>query len=424
MSYRLTKEGKEYLSEGLPEWRLLKLISENDNFSIEDAQQLKRADIAISQSLRRKLVNKKDGKLTITEKGKELLKDDPYQNHLKSIDEGNDIPEEIIEELERRTLIEEIKYGDEERAEELVGKDVTIIEPALLRTGKWRDVNLVSYDVTKIPEKIESEQTIGRKHILEHFRQKLRNIFFDMGFKEMKGPIIESSFWNFETLFIPQDHPAREMQDTFFMSTPAEMPLPEKQLVEAVKNSHEMGTKGSKGWGYKWSETLAKQAVLRTHTTSVSVRTLSEIRPPAKIFGIDRVFRNEAVDYKHLPEFQQVEGLVLDENANFKDLLGYLKEFYYKLGFEKIRFRPAYFPYTEMSVEPEVWHPERKEWIELGGAGIFRPEVTEPLGINVPVLAWGLGLERPVMLALELNDLRDFYFSNDLELLRNAPIKE
>jgi phenylalanyl-tRNA synthetase alpha chain len=152
------------------------------------------------------------------------------------------------------------------------------------------------------------------------------------------------------------------------------------------------------------------------------VRSLAQLKPPAKVFCIGRVFRNETLDYKHLPEFTQIEGIVADEDVGFPDLLGYLKEFYLRMGFQKIRFRPSYFPYTEMSVEPEVYFEKHDTWLELGGAGIFRPEVTIPLGIDVPVLAWGLSLERPVMLKLALNDIRNFYYKNDLELLRNAKL--
>jgi phenylalanyl-tRNA synthetase alpha chain len=230
---------------------------------------------------------------------------------------------------------------------------------------------------------------------------------------------VESSFWCFDALFQPQDHPARELADTFYMKNPAKTVLP-KKIVPKVRSAHENGTAGSSGWGYKWSEDVSRRPVLRTHTTAVSARRRSELTPPAKVFCVDRAFRNETLDYKHLMEFHQVEGIVVSEDVTFNHLLGYLKEFYQRLGFDKVRFRPAYFPYTEMSVEPEVWMPSRKSWIELGGAGMFRPEVTEPLGIECPVLAWGLGLERPAMLALEMDDMRTFY-RNDADWLADAP---
>ncbi|MFV2041169.1 MAG: phenylalanine--tRNA ligase subunit alpha, partial [Candidatus Hydrothermarchaeales archaeon] len=166
---------------------------------------------------------------------------------------------------------------------------------------------------------------------------------------------------------------------------------------------------------------LASKTLLRTHTTSTTIRRLAEGgKQPIKVYSIGRVFRNERVSYKHLPEFHQIEGIVAGD-VSFKNLLGILKEFYGRMGFDKIRFRPAYFPYTEPSLEVEVYFEQKKSWIELGGAGIFRPEVTEPLGITYPVLAWGLGLERLAMLRLDLTDIRALYRS-DIDWLRSLPL--
>jgi phenylalanyl-tRNA synthetase alpha chain len=240
----------------------------------------------------------------------------------------------------------------------------------------------------------------------------------------MDGNLIESSFWNFDSLFTAQDHPAREMQDTFFIKN-KESKLPDKKIIDNIKKAHEGKIKGSKGWQYEWKETEAKKVVLRTHATTLSARTLAKLKPeeiPAKYFAIGKVFRNETIDWSHGIEFYQTEGIVVDPNANFRHLLGYIKEFYKKMGFEKIRFRPSYFPYTEPSVEIDAFHPERKIWLELGGAGIFRPEVTIPLlGKNIPVLAWGQGLDRIIMDFYKIKDLREMY-SNDIKSLRNKKI--
>ncbi len=139
---------------------------------------------------------------------------------------------------------------------------------------------------------------------------------------------------------------------------------------------------------------------------------------PKKFFAVGRNFRNETLDWSHLFEFNQFEGIVVDKNANFRHLLGYLKEFFKKIGYPQARFRPAHFPYTEPSVEIDVFHPVHKKWIELGGAGIFRPEVVVPLlGEWVPVLAWGPGLDRQLMEYFQITDIRDLY-SNDLKQLR------
>ncbi|MFA6530483.1 MAG: phenylalanine--tRNA ligase subunit alpha [Candidatus Micrarchaeia archaeon] len=268
-----------------------------------------------------------------------------------------------------------------------------------------------SFDVT-----VESKDApFGKVHPLSRLTRKIKDIFGEMGFEEMDGSIIETSFWNFDSLFQPQDHPARELADTFYLERKGELPE-DRKMVERVKKSHEQG------WKYKWSEEEAKKLVLRTHTTALSTRYLSRLKPgqtPKKYFAVGRVFRNETTDFKHLAEFHQVEGIVAWEGATFKDLLGILKEFYKKLGFEKIRFVPSYFPYTEPSLQVEVFFEPRKQWLELGGAGIFRPEVSKPICGVYPVLAWGLSLERPLMLLMGLEDIRTFY-KNDLEWLKGA----
>jgi phenylalanyl-tRNA synthetase alpha chain len=236
--------------------------------------------------------------------------------------------------------------------------------------------------------------------------------------------MVSTSFWDLDTLFVPQDHPARDMQDTFYLTEPSKGTLP--PLASKIKAVHETGgSTGSKGWGSQWSQEEAKRLLLRTHTTVLSAHTLAELKKsdlPAKFFAVGKVFRNEALDYSHLFEFYQVEGIVVDPNANLRHLLGYLKEFYKKMGYTDVRIRPAHFPYTEPSCEVEVFHPVKKTWLELGGAGIFRPEVVIPLlGHDIPVLAWGLGLERIITSYYNLTDVRDLY-KNDLALLRKSKL--
>jgi phenylalanyl-tRNA synthetase alpha chain len=258
---------------------------------------------------------------------------------------------------------------------------------------------------------------IGKNHPITKITKRIQTIMTELGFEEMEGNLVESSFWNFDALFQPQDHPARELADTFYVK--GEMPLPDDiTLVEKVKRAHEIG------WKYKWNPKEASKAVLRTHTTCLSARHLAALKDkkPKKYFSIGRVFRNEATDYKHLAEFHQVEGIIAWENASFTDLLGVLKEFYSKLGFDNIRFRPSFFPYTEPSLEIEVYFKEKKQWLELGGAGMFRPEVSIPLAGMYPVLAWGLSLERPLMLLLELDDIRAFY-KNDVDFLSSSRLE-
>ena len=282
----------------------------------------------------------------------------------------------------------------------------------IIATGAWKEAEFRPYALA--PTK---DAPLGKVHPLTKMINKVRHVFRDMGFVEMEGNIVESAFWNFDALFQPQDHPARELADTFYLE--GKEKLPNEKLVERVAKSHE------KGWKYKWDPEEAKKRVLRTHTTVLSAQHLNKLKGTdgKKLFAVGRVFRNEATDFKHLAEFHQVEGIVAWEGATFRDLLGLLKEFYRRLGFEKIRFRPSYFPYTEPSVEIEVFLKERKEWMELGGAGVFRPEMTKPLCDIYPVLAWGLSLERPMMLAEGLKDIRTFY-KNDLDWLKGSGAKK
>jgi len=204
----------------------------------------------------------------------------------------------------------------------------------------------------------------GRRHFVNEAINYIRKIWLELGFKEMTGNLVQTSFWNFDALFVPQDHPAREMQDTFFINGKGK--LPNSEIVKRVKAVHENGwTTGSSGWNYKWSEEEAKKLVLRTHTTVLSARTIAALRKeelPAKFFSVGKIFRNEAIDWAHLFELHQIEGIIIDESVNFKNLLGYLREYYNKLGIDKVKFRPSYYPYTEMSVDCIAYIPERNKF--------------------------------------------------------------
>lgn len=411
--YVLTKEGKSYVVDGLPEKNLVMFLSDKGNVPLGEAKKsISNFSIALQWALKNRWVSVRDNKIVLLKKPEHF----ELQEALEKISKGQDIDKKTADVMLSRKLIDREREHIVKRAEKQLGSELTHLTPELIKTGLWRKAKFKEYNVEAVGRKVYP----GKMHILSFYIKKIREIFFDLGFEEASGPFVESSFWNFDALFQPQDHPARDMADTFYMKAPKEAKLPDNRLVSAVSAMHEKGGSGSTGWRYKWSPEIARQAVLRTHTTAVSVRKLAEIKPPAKIFCIGRVFRNETLDFKHLPEFTQIEGIVVDENVGFKDLLGYLREFYLRMGFKKIRFRPSYFPYTEMSVEPEVYFKD--SWLELGGAGIFRPEVTKPLGIDATVLAWGLSLERPVMLKMALNDIRNFYYRNDLDVLRNAKL--
>jgi phenylalanyl-tRNA synthetase alpha chain len=296
-------------------------------------------------------------------------------------------------------------------------REVNELTPEMLADGSWRDASFRTYDVT-----LAAEVAVpGKAHPMSRLIEEVRRAFLALGFEEANCPMAESAFWDFDALFQPQDHPAREMQDTLYCSNPATFPLPDPALVEAVRATHETGgTTGSLGWRYTWDEQRASQVVLRTHMTASSILALArDPHPPRKVFSIGRVFRRETMDSTHLPEFTQVDGIIIDTHANLASLLGTLATFYSRMGIDDIKMKPAFFPYTEPSVEVHIkW---AGKWMEMGGAGIFRPEVTEPFGCKVPVLAWGLGLERLAMARFGLGSIKDLYQPR-LDWLRNVPV--
>ncbi|MCS5527762.1 MAG: phenylalanine--tRNA ligase subunit alpha [Nitrosopumilus sp.] len=275
-----------------------------------------------------------------------------------------------------------------------------------------------SIDVSNISGAIDVEAEVpevfvARTHPLKDTIDEIREIFVTLGFSEILGNMTQSSFWNFDALFTPQDHPARELQDTFFLDGISAKKIANPEQIRKVSDSHK------KNWRYQWDINEARKMVLRTHTTCVTIKHLAENKPDeARIFSLGRVFRNEKVSYKHLVEFNQIEGIVVGKDANLRNLMGIQREFYKRIGITKIKFWPTFFPYTEPSLQTMVYNEKLGKWIELFGMGIFRPEVTKPLGITKPVLAWGGGIERIAMLKYDLDDVREFY-NNNLGWLRS-----
>jgi len=282
---------------------------------------------------------------------------------------------------------------------------------SLTNSAKSIDVSNISgaIDVeAKVPELF-----VARTHPLKDTIDEIREIFVTLGFSEIFGNMTQSSFWNFDALFTPQDHPARELQDTFFLDNISAKKIGTAEQIRKVSDSHK------KNWRYQWDINEARKMVLRTHTTCVTIKHLAENKPDeARIFSLGRVFRNEKVSYKHLVEFNQIEGIVVGKDANLRNLMGIQREFYKRIGITKIKFWPTFFPYTEPSLQTMVYNEKLGKWIELFGMGIFRPEVTKPLGITKPVLAWGGGIERIAMLKYDLDDVREFY-NNNLGWLRS-----
>jgi phenylalanyl-tRNA synthetase alpha chain len=299
-------------------------------------------------------------------------------------------------------------------------KKVTQLTPELLADGGWRDVDLQPYDVTLAAKRIHP----GKEHAFQRTLDRVRRVFLEMGFEEIVSPWVEASFWDFDALFQPQDHPARDMQDTFYVKRPAEAKLPDDEHVERIRRTHEDGgDTGSTGWQYRWDRALARKPVLRTHTTAATIRALSKHTQgrPGKYFVIGPVFRRETVDYKHLPVFHQVDGIIVDPQASLATLIGTLTAFYTKMGFPKVKVVPSFFPYTEPSAEVHLYLESRQDWVEMGGSGIFRPEVTLPVGITDRVLAWGLGLERLAMFVHDVKAIGELFYAT-MPWLREEPL--
>ena len=289
------------------------------------------------------------------------------------------------------------------------------ITKEMLDSGEWETASFRDYNCADAEGK---EVGGGHEHALMKVRSEFRQILLEMGFSEMPtNRFVESSFWNFDALFQPQSHPTRDLHDTFFLTNPASTRTLPEEYVGRVKEVHEVGGFGSIGYQYAWKRAEADKNLLRTHTTAVSARMLYALAnqpggfKPAKYFSIDRVFRNEALDATHLAEFHQVEGVVADYDLSLGHLIGIIAEFFKRIGITDIRFKPAFNPYTEPSMEVFGYHPDLKKWTELGNSGIFRPEMLLPMGLpeGVRVIAWGLSLERPTMIKYRIKNIRDLF---------------
>jgi len=409
-----TEEGKTYAKDGLPETQLLRFILPGTQ--LNDLRKHEAFKIGFGQLRKAGLVKVEGTSVTKTPGAST----DADEAALKNPAAADPRTKELI----KRGILQEcetIRYAIAITPEglkvagkglDLRGETGTLTREQIL-SGAWKTKNLRRYDVSKLPKKAYP----GKVHPYQRIIGEMREILLEMGFEELYGDIVQQCFWNFDALFQPQDHPAREMQDTFYLRET--LPLPEG--YEKVKAMHISGGEtSSTGWGGVWKEEKAEQCVLRTHTTSLSIQHLAQnTNPPVKAFAVGRVYRRESIDTTHLAEFEQLEGIVMDEGVTFGNLLGILREFYNRMGFESVRFKPSYYPYTEPSLDAEVFI-EGIGWIEMGGAGVFREEVTAPIGINYPVLAWGLGVSRIAMLRLGLKDLRLLHKS-DVAFLRETP---
>jgi phenylalanyl-tRNA synthetase alpha chain len=430
--------GVNYKKKELPERTLLNKLLKSGNLPVNEIKNCcnlneNEAKVALGVLRSKALVIVVEGKVKIIAKPDDTSKEFLEERFLKTLprdfDSLEDFEKLALEKLKKRKEIIELKDEKKvtvELTEEglILSKeklDLDYIEqvtPKLIKTMAWKGKKFRRYDLQAGVPRLFG----GKRHFVNQATDYAKSIWLLMGFREMTGDLALTGFWNFDSLFTAQDHPVREMQDTFYIKG-IQGKLPDnKKLISETKRAHEGGIDGSLGWSQKWGEDASRRVLLRTHTTPLSIKTLHKIAEkkeyPAKYFALGKCFRNETVDWSHGFEFNQTEGIVIDENANFRHLLGYLMQFFNKMGYEKVRLRPAYFPYTEPSLEIDVFHPVHKKWVELGGAGMFRPEVTIPIfGKHIPVLAWGPGFDRIIMEFFEINDLRDMY-KNDLNKLR------
>lgn len=335
--------------------------------------------------------------------------------------EADFLPDLLKRGILRRVKMRSVSVAATEagRKVEIQGGRADIIDrltPEVLASGGWKGKALRPIDVeAKAPRFYP-----GRRHPVRDFIQEVREAYVSMGFTELQGNSVQPAFWNFDALFIPQDHPGRDMQDTFYLDGMSDKKLKREAAVANVAATHEGGWRtGSRGWGYRWNIEEARRLVLRTHNTVLSVKSLAEEgEEERRVFAVSKVYRNESLDYKHLAEFFQMDGIMVGKGLNVRHLMGFLTEFYKKLGMSEVKLWPTYFPYTEPSLEVVGYSKAVKGWIELSGSGVFRPEVTWPLGVRVPVLAWGPGIERLMLMRYGLDDMRALYGA-DIEWLRS-----
>jgi phenylalanyl-tRNA synthetase alpha chain len=442
---KLNAEGKFHADNGLPERRLFKaVIALGGKASLSNTASKAGLDeqfvqIALGWILRKKWATY-DSKTTTLQAASAPREesDEKLLRYLRSCKEHatlSELSQELqvaVSTLKKRQLLTsedktrrvlEITAMGKRAAHEgaKATKEVTQLTPELIITGKWRTAKLQKYNI----EAPVAKTWAGKKHPYLSFLEEVKTKLVTLGFKEMAGTNVETAFFNFDALYTPQDHPARETFGIYFVKDPKFGDVSTyKTAVENVKATHENGWHtGSSGWGYKYSMQEAKRLILRGHGTCLSARTLlsQNLEIPSRYFSIARCYRPEVVDKTHLSEFNQIEGIVVDEKLTLKDLLGVLEKFALEIaGADKVCFKPDYFPFTEPSVELSAYK-EGYGWIEFGGSGIFRPEVTLPLGIEVPVIAWGLGVDRLFMMRADVDDIRDI-FSPSLDWLRRKEV--
>ncbi|XP_042145507.1 phenylalanine--tRNA ligase alpha subunit, partial [Ixodes scapularis] len=418
--WELTAEGQEVAEKGSHEALVFQAIPQQGISQQLLMKNVPNAKVGFSKAMSLgwvRLDKTGDGGPTAFRKVDEI--EDRAQQYLAAIQRRcpDQVPDAQKQDLKKRKLLSEVVVksylvdrGDNFRTS--LAKPETELTPEMIASGSWKEKQFKEYNF----EAMGVPPDCGHLHPLLKVRSEFRQIFFEMGFSEMPtNRYVESSFWNFDALFQPQQHPARDAHDTFFISEPSTCSsLPGNGYAERVAKVHSKGGYGSIGYQYDWKESEARKNLLRTHTTANSARMLHQLAQkvpfePAKLFSIDRVFRNETLDATHLAEFCQIEGLVADYNLTLGNLMAIIGQFFDKLGMGQVRFKPAYNPYTEPSMEVFSFHEGLRRWVEVGNSGMFRPEMLLPMGLpeDVVVIAWGLSLERPTMIKYGINNIRD-----------------
>jgi len=435
----ITARGMDVLDKGLPEIRLLEALKDSskkmNEFSDFDKNEFNKA---LGVCKKEGLIEIISGEIKITNIGREYLAKEAGKKDLltklshKEVD-SKELKNSDLKELSQRGLVSIIDRTEWEFCATPLGlqlikkginSDDELLErvtPQLIKSKEWESKKFRRYNVSDpVPNPV-----FAKKHPYQEFINETKELFVSMGFKEMAGKYVETNFTNCDALFMPQDHPARAVHDIFYVKDPKKGSLKEfNKFIKKVKKSHEKGIAGSSGWGVKMDEEVSKIHVLRSQTTSASIRKLmsKDLEIPGKYFIIDRMARPDVIDWKHGAEFLQMEGIILGEDVNLASLLSLLRNFAQKIAkAEKYILMPDYYPYTEPSASVHIY--KNGKWMELGGAGIFRKEVTEPAGVKVPVIAWGLGFDRAFMSNYGIKDIREI-FSTDLSWLRSSGVKK
>ncbi|PNS20820.1 Phenylalanine--tRNA ligase alpha subunit [Sphaceloma murrayae] len=441
----LTPEGQTICDEGSHEFKVWDAVKKAGKLPLKDLVGIvgvESAKVGQGNAFKMKWI-KKDGDALVP------LAESPEDTTRKVLQQaqetGNVADSKTLADYRKRKLVTtqkiihySVKKGPRYAKE--IPVEVTDLTPEMIENGSWQTVNWKPYNF----KALGAPQDAGALHPLNKVREEFRKIFFHQGFVEMPtGRFVDSGFWNFDALFVPQQHPARDVQDTFYVSDPpladppradpeadaaldameadvnrnhpvleGHKPVSYEDYFQNVRDVHEKGKYGSIGYRYPWNKEEAARLVLRTHTTAISTYCLHRLARnprPCRYFSIDRVFRNETVDNTHLAEFHQIEGVIADYDLTLGGLMAFLEQFFSKLGITNLRFKPAYNPYTEPSMEVFGYHPGLGKWVEIGNSGMFRPEMLESMGLpeDLRVYGFGLSLERPTMIKYKVSNIRD-----------------